>query len=138
MTDTIWQDIPYALVPRWVVQALGLDRSAVAVYTALAAYASRPRRAYPGIRRIAKDLNCSQVTVQRALRRLEAAGAVRVERRVGEKGNRQSNIYHLPADPMEAVLAAALRAVDKPVDKSGGVCSLRVQGVSASDTEQDN
>lgn len=131
------QDIPFAMVPRWVIQAMGLDRSALAVYAGLAAYASDVRRAFPSIRQLARDLNCAPMTVQRALKRLEASGAVVVTRRPKGKG-RVSNLYHLPFDPMAAVRRQALGAVDIPVDKSGGVCSPLAQGVLKTSTELDN
>jgi DNA-binding MarR family transcriptional regulator len=113
----VTQDIPYALVPRWVIRALGLDLTALATYTAIAAYASDSRQAFPGIRRLAQDLNCSPTTVQAALRRLEQTGAVQITR-TRNGGRRGVNLYHLPCDPMVGILAAASRLpVDKPVDK---------------------
>ena len=115
MPSRVTQDIPYALVPRWVIQALGLDLSALAVYTALAAYASRLRQAFPGIRAMASDLGCSPTTVQAALKRLEEAGAILVKRR-WNGGRRQSNLYRLVADPMEAARIAARHLGDNPVD----------------------
>ena len=115
------QDIPFAMVPRWVIQALGLDMSALAVYTALAVYASSERRAFPGIRTLASDLGCSPTTVQAALKRLERSGAIVISRRfVG--GRPRSNLYRLVAKPLEAARLAAnhLGPVDNPVDKSLG------------------
>lgn len=102
----VTQDIPFAIIPRWVVQALGLDASALAVYVGLSAYASSDRQAYPSIRRLARDLGCSPTTIQSALKRLEKSGAVIISRRfVGKE--RTSNLYHLPFNPMVGMMAAA-------------------------------
>ena len=115
------QEVPFAMVPRWVVQALGLDRSAIAVYCALAGYASDVRRAFPSIRTLAQDLCCSSSTVRLALNRLERSGAVVVERRWRGRG-RASSLYHLPFNPMVAIAyQAAAGAVDKSVGEAAGV-----------------
>lgn len=111
------QDVPFAMVPRWVIQAISSDKTALGVYVGLAAYASSERRAFPSIRRLAVDLGYTTRTVRLALNRLERSGAIVVTRRWRGKG-RLSSLYRLPFDPMGAIIQQALGAVDSPVDKS--------------------
>jgi len=114
VSGKITQDIPYALIPRWVIQALGLDLSALAVYCALAAYASSLRQAFPGIRRLAADMGCSSKTVRLALNRLETAGAIVVT----HGGPHRTNSYFLPFEVQGVIERLAnVKAVDKSVDK---------------------
>ena len=52
-------------------------------------------KAWPSIKRIAKDLSISEKTVRRAIKDLEKAGLVRKEYAYRENGSFTSNRYYL-------------------------------------------
>lgn len=70
---------------------------AIRLFALLTRYADRDGRGFPGRRALAERLRCSVDSIDRALRELVDAGAVRVEERwdvVGD-GGRLTNDYHL-------------------------------------------
>lgn len=87
----------FAIVPERVIDADVSDR-AVRLYALLDRYAGADGHAYPSRATLARRLRCSPDTVDRAVRELEAAGLVDVERRRLEDGRGlTSNRYHLAA-----------------------------------------
>lgn len=68
-----------------------LDVSAVLVGLALSAYMNKTGVAYPSRALLAEGCRISMRTVTNAIRDLEAAGLLRVER---GRGRGRSNIYH--------------------------------------------
>ena len=84
---------PWAQTPLWL--ALNVPAFALRVWVVVAAkYARRgSETAWPSLRTLAEDLGSSEDTVRRAIRHLEAVGALIVEERQ-EPGHRQtSNVY---------------------------------------------
>lgn len=90
-TGNVGQEQFFASVPKDLIYHSGLTAYDLRVYATLAERAVSKGHAWPGIRRIASDLNMSKSTVQQAIERLESIGAVVVERRDGK-----SNDYWLP------------------------------------------
>lgn len=106
---------PFALVPEWVLDADLSDR-AIRLYALLSRYADADGICYPSRRALAERLRCSEDSVDRAKRELVAAGALHVEARFDEEGQR-SNLYRivrvLPADvrpPLVTDAAPPLRS----------------------------
>lgn len=94
--DTLEYDRPpFALVPFGLVRA-GTGEQ-VRLYVALAAYANGRTRdgAFPGVPRLAHDLDRHERSVQRDLRALEAAGWLRIVERTRPNGSQTSNGYVL-------------------------------------------
>jgi hypothetical protein len=89
----VQQERRFAMVPVWVIYHPDLNHADVRVYATLSERAGRKRVAWPGHRRIASDVGMSRSTVQAAIGRLEAAGAVEVEPLRG-----RSHRYWLPQD----------------------------------------
>lgn len=108
----------FAMIPEWVLQ-LHLPPSTVAVYAVLALHADRRSRdGHPSRRTLSETTGCSLDTVDRAIKALQKAAALRVEPRRREDGSATSNRYIL------------LRV--KP-GECGGVAATDWQGVAASD-----
>lgn len=94
--------MPFAIVPAFVNVA---SPAAVKVYVALALRADHDTGiCWPSHRTLANDTAVSIPTVRRALKELEAIGAVSVTRRWSDEGDPTSNLYRLSF------------AVNKPVD----------------------
>lgn len=89
----VQQERRFAMVPTWVIYHPELNHADVRVYATLSERAGRKRVAWPGHRRIAEDIGMSRSTVQAAIARLEAVGAVEVEATRG-----LSHRYWLPQD----------------------------------------
>ncbi len=86
----------FGRVPTWLLDEPVPDR-AVRLFALLTRYADQEGRGYPGRRTLAERLRCSVDSVDRALRDLVDAGAVRVvERWDGDgDGGQLTNDYHL-------------------------------------------
>jgi hypothetical protein len=86
----------FGRVPTWLLDAPVSDR-AVRLFALLTRYADREGRGFPGRRALAERLHCSVDSIDRALRELVAAGAVRVEERwdVAGAGGQLTNDYYL-------------------------------------------
>lgn len=89
--ESVGQQRFFAIVPVAVIYDHHLKPSDVRVYATLSERAGTKKRAWPGVRRIASDIGCSTTTVSEAVRRLEAAGHIEVDRQKG-----RSNTYWLP------------------------------------------
>lgn len=88
---SVTQEEYYAKIPKPVVYHPDLSGNDVRVYATLSERAGTKRKAWPGVRRIAKDLHMSTTTVQGALDKLESLQFIEVERMKG-----MVNRYHLP------------------------------------------
>ena len=100
MTSTASTDLPFAIVPEWLVDADCSDR-AFRVYALLARYAdSDGGGAIPGRRKMAQRLGCSVDTIDRAVAELIELGAVEREHRYVE-GRQTSNAYVVRRIPPE-------------------------------------
>ena len=77
------------------IYAAELPHRDVAVYMYLKHRANTEGRCWPSVRTIAKDLNLSRATVQRALRELQQGGWIMAEPRWRENGSCTSNSYRL-------------------------------------------
>jgi hypothetical protein len=82
-------------IPAWIV-ALKLQPRAQQVYDLLSAQFAKKGVAWPSRRLMAEWLGCSVATIDRALRRLEKAGAIRVTKREGAAG--EHNVYVIAYD----------------------------------------
>jgi hypothetical protein len=84
---------PFALIPEWLLDS-GVSDRAVRLYAVLARYADNDTGiAFPSKRLLATRLGCSDDSVTRAQKELEAADALRVEARFADEGDRTSNNY---------------------------------------------
>ena len=88
----------FAIVPEWVLFA-DISAQAIRLYAVLARYADQSNRANPSRRAIAERMHCSRDTVDRALRELQAIGAVQVVPQISEHGDPTSNLYVLAVRP---------------------------------------
>jgi hypothetical protein len=92
MSDLLESDIRFSIVPEWVLDA-GLSDRAVRVYALIARYADNDTlQAFPARETLADRALCSVKSIDRAVRELVAAGALRkAHRRNGD--SYQSNLY---------------------------------------------
>lgn len=92
MNDHIDSDIRFSIVPEWVLDA-GLTDRAIRIYALIARYADNDTlQAFPSRETLAERALCSVKSVDRAIRDLIAAGALRkTHRRNGDAY--QSNLY---------------------------------------------
>lgn len=92
-TETAHQG--FSIVPRWVWT--GHRPREIQIYAALAGYVDwKTGVCWPSRQTIATELDCSLDTVDRAMKALEASGAVQVRRRKKEAGHNDTNVYQLP------------------------------------------
>lgn len=92
MTDEIRADIRFSILPDWVIKSPVSDR-AVRIYAVLAGFAdSETLTAFPSRGLIAKLVNTSVKSVDRALRELLEIGAIESEKRIKD-GVYQSSLY---------------------------------------------
>lgn len=92
MTDEIKADIRFSILPDWVIKAPVSDR-AVRIYAVLAGFADNETlTAFPSRGLIAKRVNTSVKSVDRALKELLDIGAIESEKRVKD-GVYQSSLY---------------------------------------------
>lgn len=92
---TVRKTYRFATVPEWVLDHPELDANAIRVYAVLDRYGSK---VVPALATIAERTRTSESTVRRAIRALEAAGAVRVTVRRTDQGRQTSNEYLLAGD----------------------------------------
>ena len=82
---------------KWA-RAIEFDRSGKAVLVDLAFRANAVNECWPKCKTIAKSLNVSKDTVERALKRLRATGLVTVRQQYDKRGRRTANRYQLNVD----------------------------------------
>jgi hypothetical protein len=85
----------FARVPPQAAAAHKLGAPALRVLIAISAYADANGRAYPSLKRIARETGISRRNLPRAIRALVSAGLMRSENRRDEAGDAASNYYYL-------------------------------------------
>lgn len=76
-----------------------LSHRAKTVYIYLRDRSNQEGTCWPGIKTVARELNLSTRTVQRALRDLEQVGLVTTQERFRENGSHTSNLYSIKKRP---------------------------------------
>lgn len=77
------------------VYASGLKMSTISVYLYLERRSDKEGKCFPSVRTMARDLNASTRTIQRAIRELEKKGFIRIEKRYRANLGNTSNMYFL-------------------------------------------
>ncbi len=119
---------------------MDLNPTAFVVYCFLVRIADRSSEvACISIRKMAKLLNMSPITVQKAIKELEEVNMLRKLRRKTEKGNNLANLYQLTSKeewkyPDQLAYQKMIQGVSK---NDTGVCQKMIQGVSKNDTPCD-
>ncbi len=93
---TTWavEDAPFALIPHALIEDTELPHTAVRVYCYLMRRARNDtKEAFPGFRRIGKDIGMSTSTVSRGIKALETRGWIDVTRSTTDKGDSRVNHY---------------------------------------------
>ncbi len=110
------------MIPEWLVYDAGVSDKAIRLYLALQRHAGQAGECFPSKRRLAKLLNCSINTVDRARGDLVEAGALWVEPNFRDDGSQSSSDYHLcPVPPTPSVGGGGHRAgVPSPPTDDGG------------------
>jgi hypothetical protein len=85
-------DSYFAIVPEWILDSTYISDRGVRVFAVLSRYADQEGHAHPSRTTLANRCFCSVDSVDRALKELEAAGAVEVKRRI-ENGAYVTNEY---------------------------------------------
>ena len=99
--DRIELEVPFAQIPRWIIEHPDLSDRAVRLYGVLHRWAGLPKGIIPGRKKLAALLrDCSVSSVDRAVKELVAAGAVTVTKRFDEAGDPTSNLYTLMSSPV--------------------------------------
>jgi len=94
--DRIQLQVPFAQIPRWIIESPNLSDRAVRLYGVLHRWAGLPDGIVPGRKRLSVALRgCSVSSVDRAVKELVAVGAMTVERRWDDAGDPTSNFYTL-------------------------------------------
>lgn len=107
----------FAVVPEWVLY--GFSANAVKVYAALDRCANREREAWPSLGLLGERLDFSEPTVRRAIRELEAGGAVeRVPKYVA--GRQTTNSYYLRREPEQMTARPSRGESGEPVTVARG------------------
>lgn len=103
IADKVRRDIPpWAMVPDWLIRSSVSDR-AVRVFALLDRHADRDtKEAYPARATLARVLERTKSSIDRALKELVDVGALSIERRLDAAGEPTSNLYRLHfKDPNE-------------------------------------
>jgi DNA-binding transcriptional MocR family regulator len=134
---------PFAMVPEWVLDLPVSDR-AIRLYAVLGRYTNRAGQCWPSRETLARRLRCSPSSVDRAVKELVDAGALRVRQR-----GSTSNIWTVVSTPRhgrQSSLVIGDTATSSPVTNkrepvnetqrnenqaSGGVSSRDVSSVDS-------
>jgi hypothetical protein len=93
-------DVFFAIVPEWLLDEPGVSDRAVRVYARLARYADKNGTAFPRRRTLADQCRCSIDSIDRAVKELEAVGALTVTRRRRGPGSASdTNLYVVRRTP---------------------------------------
>ena len=113
--------LPFAMVPRWIIQHKELTSGAVRVYCCLADMAGRDRPAWPSHRTLAAKTNMSVSSVRRHLDELQKAGALHVKQRYRPEGEGQtSNLYTVVHKPVNDKTVSSTENNPVSTDEQGG------------------
>jgi hypothetical protein len=97
---------PFAIIPEWVLLS-DLSSPAMQLYGVLALYANAQRESFPARSTLAKKMRCSVKSVDRRIAELVEHGALTVEARYDDAGDRTSNRYTLRMSPPGGVKSDA-------------------------------
>jgi helix-turn-helix protein len=92
---SIRNTLPFATVPEWLLFEADVSDRAVRLYAVLVRHADKAGHAHPSRRRLAKLLGCSESSLDRAMKELEASHAVQVHRHRNDDGDWDVNQYVL-------------------------------------------
>lgn len=123
MPPVIPKGVPYAQIPWAIIEDHDIPHSAFRVYCYLMRRANDHNRAWPGQRRVAKDVGMSTATVAKAVKLLETGGWIGVRRERRGDGKHEVNRYEIYGHPVSVSKA--------PVADSA------TDGVADSATDQD-
>ena len=132
----------FSMTPRWIARAgKALSPNAKALYTIIMSYAdNETRTAFPGQALLAQDLGVSVSTVHRAMKELEAFGALIVERRRNKRtGNFYANRYFIVFDEPSSPSVTSENGGPSPVTEEVDSTSLpRPTSYSTSEETSDH
>lgn len=106
-------DYPFVAVPRALLDLR--DAMLVAIYYALKHHAQARVVAFPGYDTLAEELGLGRMTIIRHMKRLEEAGFVHVERKVGKP-----NIYTLRPHGLSDPCQPDTSIIEEPVPQGDG------------------
>lgn len=94
------EDLPFAQIPHALIEDLELPHTAVRVYCYLVRRARNDtKEAFPGYRRISKEIGMSIATVKKGIEALEDRGWIDVTRSRTATGRRETNHYFVRRFP---------------------------------------
>lgn len=96
MSDDVRSMYRFARIPEWVLYHADLNEIAVRVYGTLDRFDGRD--CFPSLKAIGIKLGKSEDAVRRAIRSLEAVGAIKVQERATADGRQTSNRYLLAGE----------------------------------------
>lgn len=100
MDEKLIADNYFTIIPEWILYS-EISPQAVRLYGVLRRYADRDGACFPSRKRLANDLRVeSTKPVDKAIKELEAIGAITVEHRYTEQGDLQSNLYTVLSTPL--------------------------------------
>ena len=109
---------PFAMVPEWIVFHPDLSDRAVRLYAVMYRYADNDSKvAYPARTRLARQLGCSVLTIDRAIKELVEAKAMSKEVRRSPAGDWTSSLYTLRHNPPAGTIARSAADVPDPKPK---------------------
>ncbi|TXH51271.1 MAG: helix-turn-helix domain-containing protein [Desulfurellales bacterium] len=88
-------DYRFAMVPDELIRDRDVSGNEVRVWALLARYGGTADRAYPGHKRLARDLGLAESSIRKMISGLEAAGWRRAENRFASDGRQITNKYVL-------------------------------------------
>lgn len=129
----------------WLARARGVSSFDKLLYTRVYGHLGKNDSAFPGVRRLAEELNAHASQVSRGLKRLEDMKLLRVVRQTGRNGEKYSNRYYFPDHPLmhevpvsPSTCEEGVHPVGTPVNSvgTGGVHSVgtRVHSVGTEET----
>lgn len=98
---------PFSMIPMWIIDSV--SPRAVVVYAVLRFRAGQKDAAFPSMETIGADARCSADVARRAVRELEAAGALVVEERPG-----RSSLYRCADGPLANTPGVSSPPADTP------------------------
>ena len=122
--DRIELQVPFAQIPRWIIESPDLSDRAVRLYGVLHRWAGLPEGIIPGRAKLASFLrDCSTRAVTRATAELVDVGAVVVRKRLNDRGEQTSNEYVLMATPESNRIDTPVQGVGTPVSNNNDTLS---------------
>ena len=123
MSDMLEADLRFSIVPEWVLDA-GLTDRAIRIYALIARYADNDTlQAFPSRETLAERAGCSVKSVDRAIRQLVEAGALKKSHRMNGDSY-TSNLYTVKRIPPRGV--QFLTTLETPQSPGGDTGDARV------------